>query len=298
MKSIYAVNLVCPAKFAEINSIGSDIEDFKKHLSDALVELEQYYEALVDTVAANFPSDASTELRKTIKANEESAMEAVGKKIQQGHSSLADFFKDNQAKQLKFVQDNVGPVCDKVEIALRETVALFDYQNLKAANRRNENNAIPFDEITKPNDVDATILQAVVTANEEGNNASGIFAIGIASIYDQLHMQIKECKVQVATSSFAFDQTFGSQASDDSANLAIKKDWDVVQNDKKRVFEYELSDLSTSPLDIPADLTGDKLVNHVVQNIGGIYEAVLADINQKTKQLFVDMTILEFDMTY
>lgn len=293
-----AVDLVCPsyeAKFHAINSTTNNYEDFKNVLNNAFVDVKQNYTAKAAASTTESALDATIDTKTTLTLRERSAIGKFTKKIKIGQATAGDFFDDPRAVEVQFVQTNIGKICHQVEYAMRKIVAELEYRNTELTSRRSKNSAEIFALMTEPDDLSKIVRSAVAMASHTGKTADEMYADGIASVYGQLRTRIADYTMKLNTTLGAFEQSHGAAAAGEQ-NTVIKDDWTVVQEQKKKLLEYELPKVDPLKPIFYQDMMGIDLIDQVVEIVVEYYGDALLDVHQIASNLFVATALLEFDL--
>lgn len=291
--------MVCPkyqADLAAINNTSNNYADFNSTLSQAFVDLKQNYTAKVAAVTLAFSSGASSKAKIAIKTNAHNTNADIEEDFKGGQTILYDFIQNTQPAELRVVQQTIGTVCDKVEFQMRKHLALMEYHCSDATDR---NIWIHVDEFGLKFDANSLYekTRAVVTSHI-GKSADEMYAVGVAAIYENVKLLITEYKEKLKKLTNAYANGAGFAAVADTADDVIKSDWKLVQENLKKVMDFELPQLNTLKADnFGVDVTGNRLAMLVAYSVDSFYTNIFYDMYELSGDLFVAITILEFDLT-
>lgn len=297
VSAISAVDLMCPtyhAKFAAIDNISNNHADFNRTMIQALMDLKQSYTARATALKADFLTGVSADDKIVIEDRANNAIDDFDYDFEDNKELIADFFKKPEATELKFVQDNIGSVCDDIELEMRGHLALMDYHCSKLTNRTVPISVENFWLIAVNRDaLDAKTLLAV--EGQMGQPAEKMYVAGVSAVYDEVRQQIKQHQEKLRNLLNAYVNGAGAAAVALTADDVIKGDWRAAQEDLKKITTFDLPEISTLK---PEPFANNATTTEVAESVNEVYSNVYGELFGLIQELFVSMTILVFDLKH
>lgn len=277
-----------------INKTSISHEDFETITRDAFADVTRHFTAKLTALTAEFSTDASADTKLVIDYKEKHAISGIARAIECGQKMLKDSIKDSNAIELHSLQYNVAKICYKVEFAIRGRLELLEHFYATLTNRSASTDDIAL--VFRPNSIDSAIRVAVRESAGMGDTAEKMYANGVAAIYDKLHTQLNGYLQRVEQVMHSYNPDPMAAATTATEDIVTKDDLDTVHDYLKKVLDYKLPEIDTLEVaSYGADVTGDKLVDRVAEDVGKFYSKTLYEAYGLADDLFAAMSTLGFD---